>query len=114
VGHESNGLFNQVVVHDGTVYLAGQVAQDGPNTVAAQTREVLGQIDDRLALVGSDRSKVLSATIYLADIRTYDEMNQVWSEWVAPGALPVRATVEARLVPAGVLVEISVIAAVRS
>jgi enamine deaminase RidA (YjgF/YER057c/UK114 family) len=98
------------VVHDSTVYLAGQVA-DGP-TVKAQTEAVLKKIDDLLAAAGSSKANLLSTTIYLADIRTFDEMNAVWDGWVSPGNTPARATVEARLANPKYLVEIMVTAAV--
>jgi len=97
------------VVHNGTVYLAGQVS-DGP-TVKAQTEGVLKKIDGLLAAVGSSKANLVSATIYLADIRTFDEMNAVWDAWVAAGNTPARATVEARLANAKYLVEIMVVAA---
>jgi enamine deaminase RidA (YjgF/YER057c/UK114 family) len=98
------------VVHNSTVYLAGQVA-DGP-TVKAQTEAVLKKIDDLLAAAGSSKANLLSTTIYLADIRTFDEMNAVWDSWVSPGNTPARATVEARLANPKYLVEIMVAAAV--
>ncbi|HET7343355.1 MAG TPA: RidA family protein [Methylomirabilota bacterium] len=98
------------VVHDNTVYLAGQVA-DGA-TVKAQTEAVLKKIDDLLAAAGSSKVNLLSATIFLADIRGFEEMNAVWDAWVSPGNTPARATVEARLANARYLVEIMVTAAV--
>jgi enamine deaminase RidA (YjgF/YER057c/UK114 family) len=98
------------VVNGSTVYLAGQVAE-GP-TVKAQTEAVLKKIDDLLAAAGSSKANLLSTTIYLADIRTFDEMNAVWDAWVSPGNTPARATVEARLANPKFLVEIMVTAAV--
>jgi enamine deaminase RidA (YjgF/YER057c/UK114 family) len=97
------------VVHGNTVYLAGQVAE-GP-TVKAQTEAILKKIDDLLAGAGSSKANLLSATIYLSDIRGYDEMNAVWDAWVSPGNTPARATVEARLANPKYLVEIMVVAA---
>jgi enamine deaminase RidA (YjgF/YER057c/UK114 family) len=102
----------QAVVHGDTIYLAGQVADEakgGP--VAAQTKEILATIDRLLAEVGSDKTKILSATIYLADIATFAEMNAVWDAWVAAGHAPARATVEAKLVAPAYTVEIACIAA---
>ena len=96
------------VVH--TVYLAGQVPGDQP-TVKGQTADVLKKIDGLLASVGSDKSKLLSATIYLANMAFYNEMNEVWDGWVSAGNTPARATVEARLAAPTCLVEISVVAA---
>ena len=97
------------VVHNGTVYLAGQVS-DGA-TVKAQTEGVLKKIDGLLASVGSSKANLLSTTIYLADIRTFDEMNAVWDAWVDPKNTPARATVEAKLAAPRYLVEIMVTAA---
>ena len=98
------------VVHDSTVYLAGQVA-DGP-TVKAQTEAVLKKIDDLLGQAGTSKANLLSTVIYLADIRTFDEMNAVWDAWVDPANTPARATVEAKLAQKKYLVEIAVVAAV--
>jgi enamine deaminase RidA (YjgF/YER057c/UK114 family) len=98
------------VVHGNTVYLAGQVA-DGPD-VKSQTQAILKKIDDLLKAAGTDKSKLLSATIFLADIRGFDEMNAAWDAWVVAGSTPGRATVEARLANAKYLVEIVAIAAV--
>ena len=101
------------VVHNDTVYLAGQVA-DAPKgkSVAEQTAEVLSIIDRLLAEAGSDKSKILSATIYLPDISTFAQMNGEWDKWVSAGNTPARATVEARLAAPDYKVEIAVIAAV--
>jgi enamine deaminase RidA (YjgF/YER057c/UK114 family) len=108
--HNAGPRMSGAVVHGSTVYLAGQVA-DGP-TVKAQTEAVLKKIDDLLAAAGSSKANLLSATIFLADIRGFEEMNAVWDAWVSPGNTPARATVEARLANAKYLVEIMVTAAV--
>ena len=101
------------VVHGGTVYLAGQVANKAKGaSVAEQTREILSIIDGLLAEAGSDKSKLLSANIWLVDISTFAEMNGEWDKWVSPGNTPARATVEARLAAPDYKVEIAVIAAV--
>jgi enamine deaminase RidA (YjgF/YER057c/UK114 family) len=100
---------SQAVVHGDTVYLAGIVA-DG-TSVGEQTKKVLEKIDGLLAGVGSSKSKLLSATIYLADIRGYDDMNKAWDAWVEAGNTPARATVEARLANPKYYVEIMVTAA---
>ena len=103
---------SQAVVHGGTVYLAGQVADEragGP--VAEQTREILERIDQLLAEAGTNKTKLVSASIWLADIATFDEMNAVWDAWVAEGCAPARATVEAKLAAPRYKVEIAVIAA---
>lgn len=103
---------SKAVVHNGVVYLAGQVADKmAGQSVAEQTREIVAIIDQLLAEAGSDKTKMLSATIYLADIKTFPEMNSVWDTWVAQGHTPARATVEARLAAPQYTVEIAVIAA---
>ena len=103
---------SQAVVHNGMVFLAGQVAQGRPGaSVAEQTRDILERIDALLAAAGTDKTKLLTANIWLADIKTFDEMNGVWDKWVAPGAAPARATVEAKLAAPHYTVEIAVTAA---
>jgi enamine deaminase RidA (YjgF/YER057c/UK114 family) len=102
---------SQAVVHGDTVYLAGIVADHPTPDVAAQTGQILDQIDKLLAECGSDKSKLLMATIWLADIRYYDEMNSVWDKWVTPGQTPARACIESRLAQPKYLVEIRVVAA---
>jgi|SRR5215216_2153619 len=102
---------SQAVIHGDTVYLAGQVADDQNADVAAQTRQVLGKIDTLLAEAGTDKSKLLSANVWLSDISTFDQMNVVWDEWVTPGKPPVRACVESRLARPQFKVEIMVVAA---
>jgi enamine deaminase RidA (YjgF/YER057c/UK114 family) len=100
------------VVHGNTVYLAGQVAADPSAGVRGQTEQILKRIDELLAQAGTDKSRLLSATVYLSDIRTYDEMNAAWDAWVDRANLPARATVEARLAASRYLVEIAGIAAI--
>lgn len=102
---------SQAVVHGHTVYLAGQVADDPRADVAGQTRQVLAAIDALLAEAGTDKTHILSATIYLADIGTFAQMNSVWDTWVPAGHTPARATVEAKLAAPQYKVEIQVIAA---
>jgi enamine deaminase RidA (YjgF/YER057c/UK114 family) len=100
------------VIHGDTVYLAGQVATKmAGHSVAEQTTEILGQIDDLLAAAGTDKTKLLSATIFLVDMATFGEMNGVWDGWVSPGNTPARATVEAKLAGPQYAVEIVAIAA---
>ena len=84
---------SQAVVHGTTVYLAGQVAADPSQDVAGQTRQILGQIDALLAEAGTDRSRILSANVWLADVSTFAQMNSVWDQWVDPAHPPARATV---------------------
>jgi enamine deaminase RidA (YjgF/YER057c/UK114 family) len=103
---------SQAVIRGDTVYLAGQVAQNAAGrSVAEQTRDILAGIDDLLTQAGTDKSKLLSAQIWLADIATFDQMNEVWDAWVAPGNPPVRACVEAKLARPQFTVEIMVTAA---
>jgi enamine deaminase RidA (YjgF/YER057c/UK114 family) len=110
---ETGSRMSEAVLHNGVVYLAGQVAEEGVgDSVREQTISALGCIDALLAAAGTDKSKVLSATIWLRDMSRFDEMNSVWDAWVSPGNAPARATVEARLAAPRYLVEIAVIAAV--
>ncbi|MCC7059042.1 MAG: RidA family protein [Burkholderiaceae bacterium] len=102
---------SEATIHNGVVYLAGQVAQDPSLDVGAQTRQVLAAIDRLLAEAGSDRSRILQAQVFLADISDFAAMNAVWDAWVPPGQTPARATVEARLAAPEYRVEIKVIAA---
>ncbi len=103
---------SQIVVHGDTIYLAGTVARENAGkSVTEQTREILGTIDRHLAEAGSDKSKLLSANIWLADIATFNEMNAVWDAWVSSGNTPARATVEAKLATPDHKVEIMVVAA---
>jgi enamine deaminase RidA (YjgF/YER057c/UK114 family) len=109
---EAGSRMSQAVVHGDTVYLAGQVAQKSPGKpVAEQTKEILASIDRLLKEAGSDKSKLLSANIWLADIARFNEMNEVWDAWLAPGSAPARATVEANLASPDFTVESMVIAA---
>ena len=102
---------SQVVVHGDTVYLAGVVANNAAGeSVTKQTQDVLSTIDGHLKKAGSDKSKLLSATIYLTDMNTFAEMNAVWEGWVSAGNTPARATVEAKLASPKYNVEIMVIA----
>ena len=101
------------VVHNGVVYVSGQVPDTLHADVATQTREILAKIDRLLAEAGTDKSRLLNASIWLADIMTFNDMNKPWEEWVAPGPAPARATVEARIANPGYRVEIAVIAAIK-
>jgi enamine deaminase RidA (YjgF/YER057c/UK114 family) len=102
---------SQAVIHGQTVYLAGQVADNTALDVNGQTREVLAAIDALLAAAGTDKTQILAATVYLADIATFSQMNAAWDAWVAQGHTPARATVEAKLATPDYKVEIVVIAA---
>jgi len=109
--HESRPRMSQVVIHNGIVHLAGQVGSDKTASVADQTRQTLEEIDRLLALAGTDKSKLITALVWLADMRDYDAMNEVWDAWTAEGCAPARACTEAKLAP-GWIVEIMVTAAV--
>lgn len=109
---ESGSRMSQAVIHRGVVYLAGQVASDAPGAaVAQQTRSILRRIDTLLAAAGTDKSRMLSARVWLTDLRRLEEMNGAWIEWVSPGNTPTRVVVEAKLAAPQYTVEISVIAA---
>ena len=102
---------SQSVVHNGTVYLAGQVGEPGAS-VAAQTRQCLEKVETLLTEAGSDKTKILQATIWLDDMAHFDAMNAVWDDWVPEGNAPARACGEARLARPDLQVEIIVVAAV--
>ena len=103
---------SQAVVHNGIVYLAGQVGAEGADA-ATQTETILGKIDELLARAGTDKTKLLTAQVWCADMgRDFAEMNRVWDAWVADGCAPARWTGEARLATDGYRVEIIVTAAI--
>jgi len=109
---EIGARMSEMAVHNGVCYLAGQVAADGSQDIAGQTRQVLEAIDALLAQAGTDKSKILRAQIYLADIADFPGMNAVWDTWVVPGHTPARATVQAALAKAEWKIEVLVTAAV--
>ncbi len=108
---EAGPRMSQAVVYGDTVYLAGQVAGNPVPSVKKQTQQILRNIDKLLKAAGTSKSKLLSANIWLADIRTFNEMNEAWDAWVSKGNTPARATVEAKLAGTQYLVEIMVMAA---
>src|ERR1700748_2055787 len=109
---ETGPRMSQVVVHGNTVYLAGVVASKAAGeSVTKQTQEILAIIDGHLAKAGTDKSKLLSANIYITDMKNFAEMNAVWDGWVSAGNTPARATVEVNLAGPKYGVEIMVIAA---
>ena len=107
---ETGPRMSQAVACNGTVYTAGQVAKGA--TVKEQTATILKQIDALLAAAGTDKTKILSATIWLVNVASFAEMNSVWDTWVSPGNTPARACVESKLVAPDYLVEIAVICAI--
>jgi enamine deaminase RidA (YjgF/YER057c/UK114 family) len=102
---------SEVAIHQGVVYLAGQVAEDPSQDMAGQTRQVLAAIDRLLAEAGSDKSRLLQVTIFVTSMAEFPAMNAVWDAWVVPGQTPPRATVQAALARPEYKVEIKVIAA---
>ena len=108
---QAGARMSQAVIHNGTVYLAGQVAGDPGKDTADQTRQILATIDKLLAEAGSDKTRILSAQIFLADMADFGAMNAVWDGWVPAGNTPARATTEARLATPKYRVEIMVTAA---
>lgn len=102
---------SQAVCHGGVAWLAGQVAEDASLDVGGQTRQVLAAIDRLLAEAGTDKTRILQANVYLADIADFAAMNAVWDAWVPQGHTPARATIEAKLAAPAYRVEIQVVAA---
>jgi enamine deaminase RidA (YjgF/YER057c/UK114 family) len=109
--HHIGKRLSEMVVHNGTAYLAGQVAEDAKQDITGQVKQVLAQIDKLLAEIGSDKTKILSATIFLPSMADFPALNAVWETWVPAGQCPARATVEAKLAAPEYKVEIQVIAA---
>lgn len=109
--HQTTDRMSRIVVHGETIYLCGQVAKDDSAGIKGQTATTLEKIEVLLASVGSDKTRLLSVTIYLADMTLFKEMNEVWDAWVTPGSPPARACVQASMARPELLVEMSVIAA---
>ena len=103
--------FSDAVKHDQLVYLSGVIAQDRTQDIEGQTRQILDQIEQTLHKAGSSKSRILTATVWLADMKDFDGMNQVWEHWFEKGAAPARATVQAKLARSDARVEIMVVAA---
>ncbi|MCK2182843.1 RidA family protein [Halomonas getboli] len=109
--HDSNERMSQIAVHNGTVYLAGQVPSDAGADMRGQTEQVLARIDALLAKAGTSKEQLISAQIWVTSMDEFAEMNAAWDAWVTPGRPPVRAAVEARLAKPEWKVEIMVVAA---
>ena len=105
------GILSDAVEHGGLVWVAGTVAEDPSQDIVGQTKQVLASIDAVLEKAGSHKSKILWANCWVTDIRNREGMNTAWKAWVAPGNLPARATVEAKLADPRMLVEIACVAA---
>jgi enamine deaminase RidA (YjgF/YER057c/UK114 family) len=103
---------SEMAIHNGTVYLAGQIAEDASADMRGQTQQVLASIDALLAQAGTDKSRILHAQIFLSDLANFTAMNEVWETWVVPGHTPTRATVQAALANPKWKIEIVVTAAV--
>ena len=110
--HNVGKRLSGIVVHGGVAYLAGEVPDDTSKDITAQTQQVLAKIDRLLAQVGSDKTKILSAQIFIADMADFAGMNAAWEKWVVPGETPARATIEAKLANPAYKVEIMCIAAI--
>ncbi|MDX1303001.1 RidA family protein [Photobacterium sp.] len=108
---ETKQRMSRVVKHNGTIYLCGQVCKDATQGIKEQTATMLEKVEDLLEQAGSDKEHMLSATIYIKDMKDFAEMNEVWDNWVPEGHAPARACVEASMARDVLLVEISVIAA---
>ena len=109
--HNPSKMYSAAVEYNSTVYVAGQVADDTSQDVRGQTAQILAKIDAILARAGTSKSKLLSANVWLSDMRGYDQMNDSWLAWVDKDNLPARATVEAKLARPSMLVEVAVICA---
>ncbi|WP_432481924.1 RidA family protein [Moraxella sp. ZY200743] len=109
---DSNATLSEIAIHGGMVYLAGQVPNDDSLDITGQSKEVFANIDAALAKAGSDKSKMLSAQVFITDLANFDAFNTAWNEWIDGVTPPARATVEAKLVNPNWLIEIMVIAAI--
>ena len=107
----SNQRMSQLVIHGDTIYLAGQVAKDRAADITEQTQQVLDKIDALLAEAGTDKTKILSAQVWISSIGHFAAMNEVWDAWIPEGNAPARACIEARLASPDLLVEAGIIAA---
>ena len=110
--HDVGPRLSELAVHNGVAYLAGQVPEDATQGIAGQTRQVLAEVDALLAKAGTDKTRILRAQIYLADMSDFAGMNQAWDEWVPAGHAPPRATLQAALARPDWKIEIVVTAAV--
>ncbi|MGE0746201.1 MAG: RidA family protein [Rhodospirillales bacterium] len=108
---DSGPRMSRAVVHGDTVYLQGLTAQNPAEDIKGQTRQILARIEDALGGVGSNKSKLLTVTIYLSNIGNFAAMNEVWDAWVDKANAPARATVEAKLARPDLLIEMMAIAA---
>lgn len=110
---ETKQRMSRIVIHNNTIYLCGQVAKDAQQNIEEQTRTMLEKVDTLLKEAGSSREHILSATIYIKEMKDFTGMNKVWDLWVPAGCAPARACVQAQMARPELLVEISVIAALK-
>ena len=103
---------SEMTIHNGTVYLAGQIAEDGSQDIRGQTAQVLASIDKLLTEAGTDKAHILRCQIFIKDLADFAAMNEVWEDWVAPGDAPPRATVQANLAKPEWKIEMVVTAAI--
>lgn len=108
---ETSARMSRIVTHGDVIYLCGQVADNSEEPIGPQTENMLDKVDALLVQAGSDREHILSATLYIRDMKDFAGMNEVWDKWVPEGCAPARACVEARMARPDLLVEISVTAA---
>ncbi|MCF2856738.1 RidA family protein [Pseudoalteromonas sp. SMS1] len=109
----TNQRMSRIVVHNDTIYLCGQVCKDATQGIKEQTQTMLDKVDALLEEANSDKSHLLSATVYISDMQYFAQMNEVWDAWVPEGHAPARACVEAAMARPELLVEVSVVAAVK-
>ncbi|MCF6436848.1 RidA family protein [Pseudoalteromonas sp. MMG022] len=109
----TNQRMSRIVTHNNTVYLCGQVCEDASKDITEQTQTMLAKVDDLLAQANSDKYHLLSATVYISDMQYFAKMNAVWDAWVPEGHAPARACVQAAMARPELLVEVSVVAAVK-
>jgi len=108
---ETKQRMSRIVKHNGTIYLCGQVCKDATQGIVEQTSSMLDKVDELLIQAGSSREHILSATIFIKDMKDFSQMNEVWDSWVPQGYAPARACVTGDMARDALLVEISVIAA---
>lgn len=108
---ETKQRMSRIVIHQGTIYLCGQVCADATQDIEHQTQTMLDKVEQLLLDAGSDKEHMLSATLYIKDMQDFAAMNAVWDDWVPEGHAPARACVQASMARAELLVEISVVAA---
>lgn len=108
---ETTERMSKIVIHNDTIYLCGQVADNSDEPIGPQTENMLSKVEKLLEQAGSGKGHILSATIYLRDIKDFAGMNAIWDQWIPKGHAPARACVEARMARPDLLVEISIIAA---